>query len=254
MLKEIVRDGMRVGVYETREQMGAAAAAAVATAIGELLKEQEAVNMVFAAAPSQNEFLSALMLEGVDWGRVHAFHMDEYIGLEDDVSRRFATYLRERLFEKVSFRAVHYLNGRAADPQVECARYAALLRQYPTDVVCMGIGENSHIAFNDPPVADFSDPQLVKMVVLDGDCRQQQVNDNCFPSLEQVPTRAMTLTVPALLKGRKLFVIVPGERKAMAVYHTLTSPVREQYPSTILRRHPAVRLFLDKDSCKMIQL
>jgi glucosamine-6-phosphate deaminase len=216
------------------------------------LKEREAVNIVFAAAPSQNEFLAALVTLPVDWARINAFHMDEYIGLEEDVSRSFGTYLRERLFEKVSFRSVQYINGRAADALEECERYALLLRQFPTDIVCMGIGENCHIAFNDPPVADFSDPKLVKIVVLDGDCRQQQVNDNCFPSLEEVPKRALTLTVPALLKGRRLFVIVPGERKAMAVYHTLNSPVGEPYPSTILRNHPAVKLFLDKDSCKMI--
>ena len=253
MMKEVVRNGMRVSVCETREQMGAAAAAAVAARIGELLKEQEVVNIVFAAAPSQNEFLAALVTSSVDWACINAFHMDEYIGLEEDVSRRFATYLRERLFEKVSFRSVYYLDGRVAEAEAECDRYAALLRQFPTDIVCMGIGENCHIAFNDPPVADFSDPKLVKIVVLDGDCRQQQVNDDCFPSLEEVPMRALTLTVPALLKGRHLFVVVPGERKAMAVYHTLNSPVGEQYPSTILRNHPAVRLFLDQDSCKMIK-
>lgn len=239
-------------IYENRQLMGAAAAVAVATRIQELLKSQDTVNIVFAAAPSQNEFLAALASADIEWGRIRAFHMDEYIGLEADVSRRFATYLLEHLFEKVSCQSVYYLNGRGADPEAECERYAALLEQFPTDIVCMGIGENAHIAFNDPYVANFSDTKWVKIVPLDGDSRQQQVNDNCFPSLEQVPTHALTLTVPALLKGRYLFVVVPGERKARAVYHTLNSPVSEQYPSTILRQHPAAQLFLDKDSCKMI--
>jgi len=240
-------------IHDNRQLLGAAAANATAAKINQLLNEQPVVNVIFAAAPSQNEFLAALSGSPVDWKRVNAFHMDEYIGLDENAPQTFAYYLNTHLFEKVSFKAVYYIHGNAPDPVIECHRYAALLKQFPADVVCMGIGENNHIAFNDPPVADFYDPEAVKVVSLDRDCRQQQVNDGCFPDLENVPERAITLTIPALLNGRYIFAMVPGERKAKAVYHTMHSPVTERYPSTIFKRHPAVQLFLDRDSSKMIR-
>jgi glucosamine-6-phosphate deaminase len=228
--------------------MGAAAALAAADTIRDLLSMQTVVNIIFAAAPSQNEFLAALSEQPVDWQRINAFHMDEYIGLDSRSSKSFAWYLKEHLFEKVAFNQTYYLNGAAADPGAECERYTALLKQFPAGIVCMGIGENNHIAFNDPSVADFDDPETVKIVALEAECRQQQVNDGCFPSLADVPERALTLTIPALLDSRHIICVVPGERKAKAVYHTLNSPISEEYPSTILRKHPSVQLFLDKDS------
>jgi glucosamine-6-phosphate deaminase len=176
--------------------------------------------------------------------------MDEYIGLNEDAPQSFARYLKEHLFDKTAFRSIHFLHGDAEDLDAECRRYAALLKQLPPDIVCMGIGENSHLAFNDPPVADFNDRETVKVVILDADCRQQQVNDGCFPSLAVVPEKALTLTIPALLQGRYIICVVPGVRKANAVYHTLNSPISEQYPSTILRQHRGVEMFLDKDSSK----
>jgi len=233
-------------------QLGAAAAKALAQTIHDLLQTQPLINIVFAAAPSQNEFLSALLEETIPWHSINAFHMDEYIGLDAASGQTFAGYLKEHLFEKVSCNAVYYMNGNAADLAAECNRYSLLLKNLPVDIVCMGIGENNHIAFNDPPVADFNDPQTVKIVTLDESCRQQQVNDNCFSSLKEVPTRAITLTIPALLNCKHILCMVPGERKAKAVYHTISSAVTEQYPSTILRKHDSVRLFLDKDSSKMI--
>jgi glucosamine-6-phosphate deaminase len=144
------------------------------------------------------------------------------------------------------------MNGLAADPEAECRRYTALLQAHPTDIVCLGIGENNHLAFNDPPVADFRDPQTVKIVTLDADCRRQQVNDGCFPTLAAVPLQALTITIPALMAGRYLFSMVPGERKARAVANTFDQPVTERYPSTILKQHPAVQLFLDRDSSKLL--
>lgn len=246
------QENIQIKVYADRALMGLEAARTVADTINRLLTTQLAVNIIFAAAPSQNEFLAALSGQQIDWQRINAFHMDEYIGLDKNSSRTFAFYLKQHLFEKVPLKAIHYLNGNAPNLAAECGRYAALLKRFPTDIICMGIGENNHIAFNDPPVADFADPEMVKIVSLDPACRQQQVNDGCFPSLEEVPGQALTLTIPALLDTRYIFSIVPGERKASAVYHTLNSPVTEQYPSTILKRHPAVQLFLDKDSSKMI--
>jgi len=254
MLHETIRDTIRVKVYEDRALMGAAAAGATTDTIRQLLMDQPAVNIVFAAAPSQNEFLAALSEQPIDWTRINAFHMDEYIGREVDPTRTFAWYLKQHLFERTPalFATIHYLNGGAGDPVAECQRYTALLRSFPTDLVCMGIGENNHIAFNDPPVADFNDPEMVKIVTLDPDCRQQQVNDGCFPSLKDVPERALTLTIPALMKSRYIFGVVPGERKATAIHHTLNEPVSAKYPSTILKTHAAVQLFLDRDSSKLL--
>ena len=241
---------IKVKIFADRVQMGAAAARTTANIIRHLLASQPVVNMIFAAAPSQNEFLAALSEQPIEWSHINAFHMDEYIGLDEGSPQSFAYFLKEKLFDKVPLRSIYYLRGDAADLAFECQRYTALLQQMPPDIVCMGIGENNHIAFNDPPVADFNDPEAAKVVVLDADCRQQQVNDGCFPSLAAVPEKALTLTISALVRGRYIICVVPGERKANAVYHTLHSPVTEQYPSTILRQHRGVEMYLDKDSSK----
>lgn len=241
---------IKVKIFADRAQMGAAAARTTANIIRHLMASQPVVNMIFAAAPSQNEFLAALSAEPIEWPRINAFHMDEYIGLNEGAPQSFAYFLKEKLFDKVPLRSIYYLRGDAADLAFECQRYTALLQQMPPDIVCMGIGENNHIAFNDPPVADFNDPEAVKVVVLDANCRQQQVNDGCFPSLAAVPEKALTLTISALVRGRHIICVVPGERKANAVYHTLHSLMSEQYPSTILRQHRGVEMFLDKDSSK----
>lgn len=239
---------MKTLIYSTRTEMGTAAAERVSHRIGELLKEQATVNMIFAAAPSQNEFLAALLEERVDWSRVRGFHMDEYIGLRPFAEQAFGNFLRHRLFDKAPFLSVDYIDGNAVDAAAECLRYSKLLQRYPPDIVCMGIGENGHIAFNDPPVADFADPLMVKVVELDGSCRRQQVNDGCFASLQEVPTHAITLTVPALMAGRYVYCMVPGKLKAEAVYNTLKQEIAAAYPSTILRRQAKAELFLDEDS------
>ncbi|HVS98179.1 MAG TPA: 6-phosphogluconolactonase [Puia sp.] len=241
-------DRLKVVVYETRVAMGRAAAEAVAERVNALLSQQETVNMVFAAAPSQNEFLAELAEQQIDWRRVNAFHMDEYVGLGRDAAQGFGNFLNERLFSRVPLRAVHYLDGKAKDVAAECARYAGLLEDCPTDIVALGIGENTHLAFNDPHVANFDDPLSVKVVDLDADCRRQQVNDGCFATIEEVPTHALTLTVPALFRAHFVFGIVPGARKADAVRHTLYDEIDARHPSTILRRHPNAVLFLDGES------
>ena len=243
---------MKVEVYKTRAEMGAAAVARVSAKINELLGQQEVVNIIFAAAPSQNEFLKGLLEASIDWGRVRAFHMDEYIGLAPEAPQGFGNFLRERLFEKAGFLAVHYIDGGATDLKKECERYAGLLLTYPPDIVVMGIGENGHIAFNDPPVADFNDPYVVKVVELDLPCRQQQVNDGCFLRLDLVPTHALTLTVPALMAGRFIYCVVPGPLKAEAVYNTLYQEIVAAYPASVLRRHAHAELFLDVDSAEKI--
>jgi glucosamine-6-phosphate deaminase len=232
--------------------LGADAARMIKEKLKKLLAEQDYVNVVFGAAPSQNETLSELIGgKDIDWNRVNAFHMDEYVALNEDAPQGFGNFLRDRLFSHVPFHAVHYLNGSADDLLLESKRYSALLEAYPTDIVCMGIGENTHIAFNDPHVALFEDRHLVKVVDLDERCRQQQVNDNCFKLIEEVPTQAITLTVPALLRAKYLFCMVPGKTKANAVYYTLTSEIKEEYPSTVLRKHKNAILYLDKDSSEL---
>ena len=242
-------DQLDVRVYPDRDEMGRSAAQEAAQAIRGLLAEREEVNLIFAAAPSQSEFLRALCAEGdIDWGRVNAFHMDEYCGLVPDAPQTFGNFLEKALFAKVPLKAVHYLRDAGTSPEEICGNYAELLERYPADIVCLGIGENGHIAFNDPPVADFGDPKLVKLVELDPLCRRQQVNDGCFSSLEEVPAYAVTLTVPALCRAEKMFCVVPGARKAAAVRDTCKGEVGEKCPATALRLHGAAVLYLDGDS------
>jgi glucosamine-6-phosphate deaminase len=239
------KDSLKVRVYATREAMGQAAASDVATHLRQVLAEQETARIVFAAAPSQNEFLAALRaMVHIPWQRIVAFHMDEYVGLPYDAPQRFGTFLRERIFD-LPFAEVNYLDGSAPDIQAECARYVALLQEAPLDIVCAGIGENGHMAFNDPHVADFDDPAWVKPVTLDDVCRQQQVNDGAFELIEQVPKQALTMTMPALMSARHLACVVPGPSKAAAVASTLQGPIDESCPATIMRRHADAVLYLD---------
>jgi glucosamine-6-phosphate deaminase len=241
-------DRLKVTVYADRMTLGEAAAEQVVKHIIELQEKQENIRMVFAAAPSQNEFLAALVhAEGIDWSRITAFHMDEYIGLPIEAPQRFSRYLRDRLFDLVKPGAVHLINS-TNDVVKECIQYESLLKEDKIDIVCMGIGENGHIAFNDPPVADFDDPVWVKAVELDMPCRQQQVNDGCFSVIEAVPTLALTLTVPALMSGDRLFCIVPGSTKRPAVFEALQGPISTNCPASILRRHPDCTLYVDSDS------
>ena len=241
-------DSLEVAVARDRAELGRTAADEASAHLIRLLETQEEVRMVFAAAPSQAELLEGLVAHsGIDWSRVTAFHMDEYIGLPKEAEQRFGQFLKRHLFGQVGFRQVHYLDG-GEDPAAACVRYGELLGEAPIDMVCLGIGENGHIAFNDPPVADFNDPLPVKIVELDRECREQQVNDGCFDSLENVPTHAMTLTIPALFSGGALFCCVPGPTKRRAVMRTLQGPIQESCPSSILRRHPQCTLYVDGES------
>ncbi|MDP3469352.1 MAG: glucosamine-6-phosphate deaminase [Daejeonella sp.] len=250
-MREIKKDKLQVNIYAGRPELGAAAAETLTARIAEILKSKEQVNIIFASAPSQNEFLAELLKKDIEWGKINAFHMDEYIGLHPDAPQGFGNFLKDRLFSHVNCRTVNYLNGNT-DPQEECKRYSDLLIQYPTDIVCLGIGENTHLAFNDPHVADFNDPLIVKVVDLDQDCRVQQVNDGCFNTIDEVPTHALTITMPALFKSTYAIAIVPGKFKANAIDHTINSEISEKYPSTILRRHDHAILFIDEDSASKL--
>ena len=252
-MKTWKKDLLTVNAYETRAEMGVSAAADIKAKILDLLKTKETINMIFAAAPSQNEVLASLALDReIPWERVNAFHMDEYIGLSADAPQGFGNFLKEHIFGLAPFSSVNYIDISAKDPDEECERYAALLAEYPTDIVVMGIGENGHIAFNDPPVADFKDPKSVKPVLLDEICRNQQVNDGCFATIDDVPKYAITLTVPTLFAGDYLFCIVPAKTKANAVKATLCGEIGEACPATVLRRHPSAILYLDGDSSVLV--
>ncbi len=253
-IKPIASRQQRVSVYNNREFMGEAAAEFTAQAIRTLLQKERYINMVFAAAPSQNEFLDALAgLADIEWRRVRAFHLDEYIGLPKDSPQRFANYLYERIFGRVPFKEIHYIDsGDYMKPEEMRTRYSALLEEYPLHIACIGIGETGHIAFNDPSVADFRDPHKVKIVRLEEGSRQQQVNDGCFPSLEDVPTHAITLTIPTIMSAQKIVCVVPGSRKRMAVERSLEGPITTECPASILRRHPDVAMFLDKESASSL--
>ena len=252
-MKTWKKDLLTVNAYETRAEMGTSAAADIKAKILALLQTKETINMIFAAAPSQNEVLASLALDReIPWNRVNAFHMDEYIGLSADAPQGFGNFLKEHIFGLAPFKSVNYIDISAKDPDKECERYAALLAEYPTDIVVMGIGENGHIAFNDPPVADFADTKAVKPVLLDEICRNQQVNDGCFATIDDVPKYAITLTVPTLFAGDYLFCIVPAATKANAVKATLCGEIGEACPATILRRHKNAILYLDGDSSALV--
>lgn len=253
-IRTFTKDQLSVNIYESRQAMGEAAAHDAILLLRRLLDEKQTVRAVFAAAPSQNEFLSALCLaKDLDWERVDAFHMDEYVGLAPDAPQGFGNFLRRFIFDHLPFGHVHYINGNADDPKAECRRYQTLLEETPIDVVFLGIGENGHIAFNDPPVADFCDPAGVKVVSLDPVCRNQQVHDGCFSRLEDVPTHAITLTVPTLAKAAHHRCIVPASTKAAAVASTLNGPIAVSCPATILRRCSDAVLYLDPDSSRELE-
>jgi glucosamine-6-phosphate deaminase len=249
LLESVRVAGLRVEVHSDRAAMGAAAGEAVATAIAALQRSRQGpVRVVFAAAPSQDEMLAALVrAEGVDWERVVSFQMDDYVGLPEGAPERFSAYLQAHLHDHVAVGSVHRLRGDA-DPVAEAARYAALLREHPIDLCCFGIGENGHLAFNDPPTADFSDPEVVKRVELDQACRRQQVRDGCFPTLEDVPGEALTLTLPTLTAARRMIGTVPGPAKREAVRAALWGPVGTACPATALRGHADATLHLDAGS------
>ncbi len=245
-IKSFAVDRLKVEVYSTRQEMGAAAAYDVAERVRHLFSEQGQARVVFAAAPSQNEFLAALATAPhLDWDKVQAFHMDEYVALEEDAPQHFGSFLRERLFDRAQPGRVEYMDGNAVDLEAECERYGALLSERPIDIVCAGIGENGHMAFNDPHVADFSDAQTVKLVSLDETCRMQQVHDGTFGSIDAVPKNALSMTMPALMSARWLYCVVPGPTKTEAVRRALRAPIAEACPATIMRCHPNAVLYLD---------
>jgi glucosamine-6-phosphate deaminase len=234
-------------IASSRQELGQQAASDIAAELRERLARQPLVRVIFAAAPSQSEMLDNLVATpGIAWDRIIAFHMDEYLGLPPDAPQRFSAYLDRKLFSRVPFASIHIIQPEG-DPQRVADNYAASLAEAAIDIVCCGIGANSHLAFNDPP-ANFDDPCDVKIVSLDDVCRQQQVDDLCFDRFDQVPTHAITLSVPRLLRADRIFCCVPGSLKSEAVRATLEGPISNNCPSSALRLHPNCKLYLDTES------
>lgn len=249
-------DRLAIEVHATPAALGRAAARAALASLHEAIARQGEARVIFACAPSQDEFLAALVrpeLSGaaLDWNRVTAFHMDDYIGLQGDHPQSFRAYLRSHLLSRVKVGRFYPLEAEDADSPAVCARYAHLLRAAPIDLICMGVGENGHIAFNDPPVADFDDSAWVKVVELDEACRRQQVHDGCFAEIGDVPRRALTLTIPVFRHARRLSIHVQGARKAAAIRAALRGPVTPACPASILRTHPHAILYLDREAAEL---
>ena len=246
-------DQLETIVHPNRSEMGASAGHAAAKILRDTLLQKGSARIIVASAPSQDETLAQLAQEPrIDWSKVTVFHMDEYVGLSISHPASFRAYQKEHFLSKVTPKVFHGIQAESADLEQEVARYTALMTESLIDLVCMGIGENGHIAFNDPPVADFNDPQTIKVVELDEACRQQQVNDGCFPDFDSVPTHALSLTCPALMSGKHLIITVPGKLKANAVRETLTGPITTTCPASILRTHPDAELHLDADSYHLV--
>jgi glucosamine-6-phosphate deaminase len=247
-------DGLRVVVHADATSLAVTAAREAAAVMNEAVARRGVVHAMFATGNSQLAFVAALVGSTLDapWDRTVVFHMDEYVGVGADHPAGFRRWIRSRIGEAAPVLAAHYLDGLAPDPAAECARYASLLAAHPLDLCCLGIGENGHLAFNDPPVADFADPRDVKVVELEPACRLQQVNEGHFPGLDDVPARAITVTIPALLRAGRVLAVVPERRKAEPVAVALTGPISPACPASALRTISHASVYLEPDSARLL--
>lgn len=237
---------LKICILDNREALGEKAAKDAAEIIKELLSKNNEINVAFAAAPSQDETLRYLLKDDdIEWERINAFQLDEYCKFGLDKKGSFANYLNIHIFSKVTFNKIYYI----------CCEddYASIVKNHPFDVVFLGIGENGHIAFNDPSFAKFDEKEILKKVKLDERSRLQQVNDGCFPSLDDVPTEAKTLTIPPIMASKYIICSVPGIRKAEAVKEALYGPISEKCPASIMRRHMHGNIYLDKESASLLE-
>jgi glucosamine-6-phosphate deaminase len=245
--------GAVVRIYPSGSALGQAAAASAATILRDAIAARGAARLIVGTGPSQNETLGALVrAPGIDWSRIEVFHMDEYVGMPSAHPASFRRWLREHVVDLVRPGRVHYLEGDAADLDAECLRYGGLLGASPIDISFLGFGENGHIAFNDPAVADFHDRAAVKRVRLDERCRRQQVGEGHFPGLASVPPEALTVTCPVLAGAAHLICSVPDLRKAEAVRNALEGPLSETCPASLVLTHPGCEIFLDTQSASLL--
>jgi glucosamine-6-phosphate deaminase len=244
---------LNVEIHPDARASGMAAAQAAADVLRELAASQQVFSVIFATGASQIEMLEALTsFEELPWKQVRGFHMDEYVGIPASHPASFRRYLRERLVQKVQLHEFFEVNGSASEPEKAANEYSTLIREAAPQLCLLGIGENGHLAFNDPGVADFSDPVDAKIVRLDEVCRQQQAEESWFASAGDVPEAAITLTIPALFRVPRLIVSVPGKRKAEIVRRTLLEEISTRCPATILRTHPSATLYLDVESAMQL--
>jgi glucosamine-6-phosphate deaminase len=240
---------LKIQIYPSSRAAGLAAAQAAAETLKEIGQLHDSINVIFATGASQLETLAALTsIEDLPWNRVHGFHLDEYVGIDPNHPASFRRYLKEKLTQKVRMKEFSEIDGSSPNPEQVCQDYAEKLRVANPQLCLLGIGENGHLAFNDPSVADFKDPLDVKVAHLDTVCRQQQAAEGWFPSLEEVPHYAITLTIPAVFRVPKLIVSVPGSRKAAIMRRVFEGPISTECPASILRTHPDATIYLDADS------
>ncbi len=243
---------LNVHVSHDEQSAGEASALFVAEHLNNAIKSKGFANLILATGASQFAFIEAIKKLDIDWSKITVFHLDEYIGIPETHPASFRKYLKEKIIDSVRPKKMYYINGNADNIDNEIANYEKLLKEHPADVACIGIGENGHIAFNEPDIADFNDPKLVKIVQLDEVSRNQQLGEGWFPTLEDVPEEAISLTIPAMMNSKVISCMVPDKRKAEAVYNTLNAEISTDCPATILRKHENAVLFLDKDSASKL--
>ncbi len=248
------KDQLNVRVFNSPYLLATQAATFVTDKLKEIIEGNGHARIVLATGASQFSYYEELIHCDIDWKKITVFHLDEYLGLPENHPASFRKYLKDRILDVVNPGKIHFLQGDAENPAEECRRYGALLEEEDIDLACIGIGENGHIAFNDPAVADFNDKKLVKVVELDNDCRKQQLGEGWFRTLDEVPSHALSLTIPAIMRSKMISCVVPEIRKAPAVKSTLEGSITEKCPASILRAHPDAVLFLDSNSSSLIPL
>ncbi len=250
----VKKEELIINIFENRDELGENAGKRVAEIINETIEQKGEANVVFAAAPSQNEMLKQLCLEAVDWTNVRAFHQDEYLNLDPKHPAGFGNFMKRHIFEAKPFKEIYYLSGISDNSKVTTEVYTELLEKFPPDLILLGVGENGHLAFNDPAVADFNDPEKVKVVDLDFICRTQQVNDGCFENINQVPKQAYTITMSKIIEIPNKIICVPGVLKANAVNNLINKEITTECPASILRKCKNAEMFLDKDSASLANI
>lgn len=252
LIKSFQADHLKIRIYNDKAEMGDASADFVSMHLLEAIQKNGLANLILATGASQFSFVEALKEKHIDWQKITVFHLDDYLGISDQHPASFRKYLKERILDIVRPRKIYFLNGDAQNIEEEIRNYESLLKSHPVDVACIGIGENGHIAFNDPSVADFDDPHWVKVVQLDEACRKQQLGEGWFPTLDDVPREALSLTIPAIMNSKTISCVVPDDRKSTAVYNTLYSEISTACPASILRKHNDAVLFLDMHAARKI--
>lgn len=243
---------MEITIYDSMSELGKAAGSAAANLVRQAINEKGAANIILATGTSQFETLKQLTGEkGIDWSKVVMFHLDEYIGLPVTAKASFRKYLKERFIDKVPYlKAAHLINAEN-NAEEECNRLGELIKKHPIDVALVGIGENAHLAFNDPP-ADFETEEPYIIVDLDEACRQQQLGEGWFETIEKVPQQAISMSIKQIMRSKQIICSVPDSRKALAVKNTVEQQVNNHYPASILQLHPDCRLYIDSASASLL--